>query len=288
MVRANNVSIIADLSQMLAELLPVLGGDDFCRLLVDTIRVLVPFDEASVIGYESDSLPVIAFADPVPDAQPNLDAFLNGAFLLDPYYIAATKHQKSGFFQLRELAPTAFRQSEYYRLYYQHSELCDECGYLVPIQGGGFVNIELGRIDSSDFSKEDLQVLQEVAPLVEVLCDIHWQKKQRTDIRDTRLRGQLESALTNFGGSVLTKRESQVINLILVGHSTKTLAKALGISPETVKLHRKHAYAKLDIRTQAELFYLFIDSLMSIEGYDSGDPLQAYLQKPRASIQRYD
>ena len=71
------------------------------------------------------------------------------------------------------------------------------------------------------------------------------------------------------------------MNLILLGHSTKQLAEVLDISPETVKLHRKHAYAKLDISTQSELFYLFIDSLMSVDGYDSGDPLVAYSQAPQ-------
>lgn len=274
------MSAIARFSQDLARLLPSLGSGDFCPLLVSTIRRLVPVDEVSVIEYESDSMPIIAFADPDPAAQPNLDAFLKGAFLLDPYYVAATKHQKSGFFELLELAPTAFRQSEYFNIYYQHSELRDECGYLVPIKGGGFVNIELGQIGSSEFSQENLQILRDVSPLVEVLCDLHWRKKQRNDKRETRLRGQLESALANFGGSVLTKRECEVINLVLVGHSTKTLAEALDISPETVKLHRKHAYAKLDVKTQSELFYLFIDSLMSIKGYDAGDPLLIYLRKP--------
>ena len=51
--------------------------------------------------------------------------------------------------------------------------------------------------------------------------------------------------------------------------SAMMLAKALGISPETVKLHRKHSYKKLDISTQSELFYLFIDSLMSARKYSA-------------------
>ena len=71
------------------------------------------------------------------------------------------------------------------------------------------------------------------------------------------------------------------MNLILLGHSTKQLAEVLEISPETVKLHRKHAYAKLDIKTQSELFYLFIDSLMSANGYNSGDPLIPYSKTPK-------
>jgi hypothetical protein len=49
---------------------------------------------------------------------------------------------------------------------------------------------------------------------------------------------------------------------------------------ETVKLHRKHAYAKLEVSSQAELFYLFLDSLMSASDYRGGDTLVSYLQKP--------
>ena len=91
----------------------------------------------------------------------------------------------------------------------------------------------------------------------------------------------MNSALDCFGNSLLTGRETQVINLVLHGHSTKTLADKLSISMETVKLHRKHAYAKLEVSSQAELFYLFLDSVMSAEHYDGGDPLVAYMLPPR-------
>ena len=67
---------------------------------------------------------------------------------------------------------------------------------------------------------------------------------------------------------------------MLHGHSTKTVAEKLSISMETVKLHRKHAYAKLEISSQAELFYLFLDSVMSANDYQSGDTLIAYMQPP--------
>ena len=46
----------------------------------------------------------------------------------------------------------------------------------------------------------------------------------------------------------------------------------------TVKLHRKHAYAKLEVSSQAELFYLFLDSVMSASDYNGGDPLLPYLK----------
>jgi len=274
------MSAIAAFSQSLAKLLPNLGSVYFSRLLIETVRSLVPVDEVTIIVYETASLPFFDFADPNAWNQPNLDTFLKSAFLLDPYYIAATRENKSGFFRLRDLAPAGFRRSEYYRIYYGKSGLHDECGYLIPIQGGGFINISLGRTSMSAFSKPQLLLLKDIAPLITVLCRMHWQPKRQGESSETNLRGQLETALGCFGASVLTKRERQVTNLILHGHTTKKLAEVLEISPETVKLHRKHAYAKLDIRTQSELFYLFIDSLMSIDGYDSGDPLIAYSQTP--------
>ena len=54
------------------------------------------------------------------------------------------------------------------------------------------------------------------------------------------------------------------------------MAEKLGISAETVKLHRKHAYAKLDISSQAEVFYLFVDALASHTGHGTEDPLMSY------------
>ena len=74
---------------------------------------------------------------------------------------------------------------------------------------------------------------------------------------------RLLSALERFGTSLLTKRECQVISQILLGYSSKTIAAKFSISVETVKLHRKHAYAKLNSKTQAELFHLFLESLVS-------------------------
>ncbi|MCY1250836.1 Bacterial regulatory protein, luxR family [compost metagenome] len=51
-------------------------------------------------------------------------------------------------------------------------------------------------------------------------------------------------------------REAEVIRLMLKGHSTKSIARHLGNSPETVKVHRKRIYSKLKISSQGELFSL--------------------------------
>jgi DNA-binding CsgD family transcriptional regulator len=73
-------------------------------------------------------------------------------------------------------------------------------------------------------------------------------------------------------------QKAKVVNMILHGHSTRNVAECLSTSVEAVNLHRKHAYAKLGIGSQAELFDLFLDSIMSATNYEGGDTLIAYLQ----------
>jgi DNA-binding CsgD family transcriptional regulator len=48
---------------------------------------------------------------------------------------------------------------------------------------------------------------------------------------------------------------------ILKGHSSKSLAREIDISPETVKIHRRNLYRKLGISSQSELFLKFLNTL---------------------------
>lgn len=56
----------------------------------------------------------------------------------------------------------------------------------------------------------------------------------------------------------LSLREAEVVRLMLKGHSTKSMARLMGNSPETVKVHRKRIYSKLGICSQGELFSRFL------------------------------
>jgi DNA-binding CsgD family transcriptional regulator len=232
--------------------------------------------------YPGTDLPVIEYFEvPEDGGSSTLDVFVKGAFLLDPYYLAA-RDRRFGVFRLRDLSPRGFRESEYYKTWYRNCGYQDECGYLLPIGEEGFVNIALGKTSPrASFTKRERAVLEAIYPTIETLCRQHW-AGAGSEPAAVNLRAQLHNALESFGSSLLTERETQVINLVLHGHSTKTVAEKLSISVETVKLHRKHAYAKLEVRSQAELFYLFLDSLMSAPDYAGGDTLVAYLQPPRA------
>lgn len=55
------------------------------------------------------------------------------------------------------------------------------------------------------------------------------------------------------GLAALTARERQVVGLMHAGHTTRTIAEALGISKKTVECHRARIYAKTGIRSAIEL-----------------------------------
>lgn len=75
--------------------------------------------------------------------------------------------------------------------------------------------------------------------------------------------GAIEERLAFFGADSLSPREAEIVQLVLSGHSTPTVAAVLGISPGTVKVHRRHAYAKLGVTSQSGLFSLATRFLMT-------------------------
>jgi len=295
------MSQFGDYNQKLVQLISDPPGDSFSVELLALLQTLVPIDDATVVLYPSNGLPVIDYFQPLEDGSTLIDDFVKAAFLLDPYYTAA-RDGRFGFFRLKELTPDSFRKSEYYRTFYSQSAYQDEVGYLVPIATNSFVNISLAKTsEPSRFSEKQIAVLADLEPVVSLLCRQRWgsegSKSHGSDFSEgsepnediaakeesseINLRDQLDSALQCFGSSLLTEREVQVINRVLHGHSTRMVADRLNISIETVKLHRKHAYAKLGIGSQAELFHLFLDSLMSAEDYTEGGALEQYFRVPR-------
>ena len=78
--------------------------------------------------------------------------------------------------------------------------------------------------------------------------------------RDTTRR-QVASTLDNFAErlATLTEREHEVINQVVKGLSSKSVARALDISYRTVELHRSHILEKLGVHSVAELIHLLVE-----------------------------
>ena len=274
------MSALAQFAAGLASVVPTLRQPAFPEQLSVMLCELIGADDATLLHYREDRLPTIAYSTPPGEGrQTTLDTYLTGPFLLDPYYRAAAVERRFGVFRLRTLAPVGFKDSEYYKTWYRNCGFQDECGLLIKLDDG-FINLALGIVQGSGrFNKRQVDLLEAVFPAIEALARSHWQEAPPAKPSVT-LRQQLHASLGAFGSSVLTRRERQVTELVLLGNSTRIIAEKLGISTETVKLHRKHAYAKLDVSSQAELFLLFMEALAySPDGGDT-DPLIAYHSKP--------
>ena len=74
-----------------------------------------------------------------------------------------------------------------------------------------------------------------------------------------------------------------MVQLILKGHSNKSIAQLLGISLDTVKVFNQRFHAKLEVSSQAELFSLFLEAISLVPFDADVDPLTHYreiTQKP--------
>ena len=116
--------------------------------------------------------------------------------------------------------------------------------------------------------------LQTVLPVLSSLCH----KQQSAGEGEITFSAPLDKAFRNFGKDHLSAREREVIQLILKGHSNKSIAQLLEISVDTVKVYNKRFHTKLEISSQAELFSLFLEAI-SLVPFDADiDPLTHYLE----------
>ena len=271
----------AQLSDALALVISAVHSHAFPEVLASMLKTAVDADDVSLLRYREGQLPEVEYSSPpMAGVETTLDTYLKGPFLLDPFYRAAAVEGKMGVFQLKTLAPAGFTDSEYYKSWYKNCGFVDECGLLIALDDG-FINIALGLVSTSGnanptFYKPQLRLLNAIFAVVTSLARLHWQAPMQPSDTTHSLRAQLHRGLAAFGSSGLTQREQQVTGLVLLGNSTRLIAEKLAISTETVKLHRKHAYAKLDISSQAELFLLFMEALTHSPDAGGIDPLLAY------------
>jgi PAS domain S-box-containing protein len=66
-------------------------------------------------------------------------------------------------------------------------------------------------------------------------------------------RGEDEELPETEASAALTPREHEVVKLVALGCTGTEIAERLGLSPETVRTHVRHAMAKTGARTRAQL-----------------------------------
>jgi len=254
----------------LARTIEHLGSPRFFKQLILLLHHWLPFDNALAIHYPSNAAPrALEEYDALPHSGPAaMLIYLDGLYLLDPFFQACREGIASGLYRLEEVAPDHFRQSEYYLNYFHDNVLEDELQFIVQLGAEGTLSLSLGM--RQPFSTAQVGRLHTLAPWVLALMRQHWhaQAPRAVAPEPRELSHHIRDAMSQFGAGVLSEREVEIARLILRGFSSKAMAERLHISPETIKVHRRHLYAKLDIASQPELFSLFIQAL----GHDPQHP----------------
>ncbi len=243
-----------------------LDSDQFPRYLMDALNEIVEVEAVLLTLERRGEIPTLLYDQDIPNAlrKVHIDSYFSGAYLLDPFCIAFSAGLAPGFYHLSEIAPDDFYQSDYYRTYYKDASLVDDAYYTVALGEDVQFSLSIGRLEPhSPFTRDELNQLRDLNPIVQGAMLRYWKTviEPRPRTKPVNLRHQVESAFHNFGRSVLTEREREVALLLLRGHSSKSAAKELDISPDTAQMHRKNLYRKLGLSSQSELFSLFITVL---------------------------
>lgn len=229
------------------------GTDAFPEALTALCQSVFAFDSLFVSLFSQDHAPRQLYSNLDDEAtRRTIGPYLSYAYLLDPFYGLFKADIGTTVVGLDECAPDDFRSTEYYHMFYSDTGLRDEVTIFAACGKGSSIVLSLGqRAFRRPRTAEAYDGLKALLPVIASLCIKHW----------PNLPGLPATTGPDFDRLDMPKlslREAEVVRLMLKGHSTKSMARLMGNSPETVKVHRKRIYSKLGICSQGELFSQFL------------------------------
>lgn len=257
---------------LLSQCIDSIGTKKFPTSLIEALTSVTDFDYSVSFAYYQNEKPICLY-DTFAASRRDVfvEDYLKGPYLLDPFFKACDRKVDAGLYRLRDIAPDRFYQSEYYRSYYVQTGLAEEICYIVYLMDGVEVAISLMRAgDKSRFSAREFRLLESIAPIVESLAQRHWRdilgrfEAEPSDFDTGENRTIIENTVAALFHPRITPRETQVVAQVLEGHSSESIARDLGITVGTVRIHRRNVYAKLNISSQQELFSIFFQTIKNV------------------------
>lgn len=256
----------ADISAMIG----LIGTQDFGGALDRMLRSIASFDLSVAFAYPYDKRPIVlhdGYTAKVSESA--LSAYLGGAYLLDPFYVACSGGQPPGLWRMRELAPDQFFHSDFSSSAEVHpcismesGVLVEEIGFVIPLADGVQATYSLMRgRGGTPFTDEELETLRIYEPIVREAVRSNWRQQSETVTGAPRDDDAIETAFDSLCADRLTRQQRNIVRLILRGHSNLSIGKMMSIAEGTVRIHRKNIYRRLGISSQGALFRIFIDHL---------------------------
>jgi len=281
----NKVELTQACLEKLGEAIKAVALPDFWPALHGLITEIAPDVMCSVFAYVGDNDPTRVYDSVGTKQRDGLHRTLETVgYLISPYYNDLIKPRAaSSFYHIDDVAPDDFRRSEYFRTYYSQKRVSDEGMFLIRFEGNAvFVVMVERKIKDAGFSAIELDALKAASTVIEALVCRNIQLAGLMGLVDSSKQGavsQFRSIESAFGSEMLTNRERDVAMLILRGHSSKSAARKLSISPETERVHRRRLYARLNITSHSELFRLFFEAANFYDPILKNDPLVRYMRE---------
>lgn len=253
-------------------LIEVIGSKSFFEDLSDTLATTFGFECFHIFLYQTDAAPVSLANRPAHCTyQRGLDNFLNFTYVINPVFRAFQGKAASGVYLISDFVADDFKRvidTADIDIFVEDSEAIGyrtpgwpknmaECIVLLRLPNGMALDFSFlvprGRRQSATCSAQ----LRQLFPVLERVVYRQFEIDRPSFDCAPQRPGQ-EDRFQDFGSDVLTDREMQVVQLILVGHTSGSISLQLGVSISTVKSHRRNIYGKLEISSQAELFSLFL------------------------------
>ncbi len=258
-----------------------LGQAGFYPALLQFLRSLINADMGVTLAYSVDRRPqyIAIQADAATKRGAREVAYLDGPYVLDPVYQMFKNGQADGAYAMASYVPDDFYESEFYRCFFRNTHLIDTIDILWRLDTYNTIAFCLGREEGLPaFGETELAVIRQILPFAFALMRRHHQLTTSPvhDEADRLVHRKVESTMINFGSSLLTKREREVVFYMLSGYSSKQTAERLHSAEGTVRNQRKSIHAKLETGSQAELFSLFVYCIPFAEPGTDTDPLARY------------
>jgi len=244
-----------------AQVLTACKKEEFCSILGEGLQSTACATAVFFMQFEDESDPKLLYSNlSGSKLQLAMQWFRERVHVLDPLGGIA-RHPPSCLY--RAGIEPVLQRPEHKATFSDFLSTENELRLIIYLSERTSIHIVLTRKNRAEsFSEKDVASLVELSPFVKVVVENHFGGEPATSFNVKQNSPTcLRNLLRIFRNGALTAREIDIVELILRGKSSKTIARALDIQPGTVTNHKRNIYCKLAIESQGQLFDILLSEM---------------------------
>jgi len=250
-------------------------GGSFIAVLRRFVAALVPFDDLNVFCQKGEDRPQVIWSSFQPSViRTGVRNYVEATYVLDPFAHAFRAGAPAGAYRAVDMAPPAALSGDELGSLPLRVRAGEELGFVTDDWPENRAELQivfaLGLASESDIccqvglyrdptglacNDREVAFLTGITPLLSGAFLQYWSRLARNTAEHTEAPSL----------RLLSPRERDVIDLVSQGFAPAAISTLLQVTLETVKTHRKRAYRKLRISSQAELFALMLPKPSAIK-----------------------